>query len=172
VTGRPEGVGAGAHCRPYAVRLLLASVCAVLALVSCVDAPRETSSLESHRVSQRQLVAISILTPTPWWLTISPDGSGHIGYGSSIQDEARFTSETFSFLDLRDQFLEACTVEGSLERDPAVTFVGFGPAATESLYCSGVGVMVPLFERAVAGADFSGTRLGELYTAQPPVAVP
>ena len=141
-------------------------------LVGCVDAPPETSGLESHPVSQRELTAISILTPTGWWLSISPDGSGQVGFGSSIQDEARFSTETFSFRDLRDQLLSSCTVEGSLARDPAVTFVGSGPASTESLYCSDVGVMASVFERAVEGSDFGGTRLGELNSAQPPVAVP
>ena len=148
------------------------SVCAALMLVSCADTPRETSGLESHPVSQRELTAISILTPTGWWLNVSPDGSGQIGYGSSIQDEARFPTDTFSFRDLRDQLLAICTTDGTLSRDPAVTFVGSGPATTESLYCPDTGLMASVFERGVDGADFGATRLDALYAAQPPVTMP
>ena len=151
-----------------AVRSLFGSVCAALTLVSCSDPPREPSPIGS----ERELIAISILTPTAWWLNVSPDGSGRIGYGSSIQDEARLPSGTFSFDDLRDELLDTCTFEGSLERDPAATFVGAGPGSTESLYCRDVRSMAAVFERAVVGADFGGTRLGELHAAQPPVPQP
>lgn len=157
---------------PVTVRSLLGSVFAALTLVSCSDPPREPSGLQSPPGSQRQLLAISILTPTAWWLNVSPDGSGRIGYGSSIQDEARFPSGTFSFDDLRDELLATCAFEGSLARDPAATFVGAGPGSTESLYCPDVGSMAAVFERAVVGANFGGTRLGELHTAQPPISAP
>ena len=181
---RPQSVrgveGAGAdqptkwRCRRQsAVRSLFGSaVCALLVLVGCEDAPREPSGGERPPVSERELVAISVLTPTAWWLRISPDGSGQIGYGSSIQDEARFPTATFSFPDLRDQLLAMCTTDGTLSRDPAVTFVGSGPATTESLYCSDPGLMASVFERGADGADFGGTRLDALYAAQPPVTVP
>lgn len=154
------------------VRSLLGSVCAALTLVSCSDSSREPSGQQSSPGSERELVAISILTPTAWWLNVSPDGSGRIGYGSSIQDEARLPSGTFSFDDLRDELLDTCTFEGSLERDSAATFVGAGPGSTESLYCRDVRSMTAVFERAVVGADFGGTRLGELHSAQPPVPLP
>ena len=150
---------------------LVGAVCASLAVIGCGDAPRAPSGGESHPVTQRELVAIDVLTPTGWWLRVAPDGSGQIGYGSSIQDEARFPSDTFTFRDLRDELLAMCTVDGSLSRDSAVTFMGSGPATTESLYCADAGLMASVVQRGLEEADLGATRLDELYQAQPPVAV-
>ena len=40
--------------------------------------------------------AIGLYTPNGWWLDINADGSGRIGYGSSIGDAWSFRDQTFN----------------------------------------------------------------------------
>ncbi len=148
----------------------LHALCLSLAVSACAgDMPGKSSAGSGESVAQRELIAISILSPTAWWLRIDPDGSGQVGYGSSFQDTAMFSSGTFQLRELSDQLTTTCTVEGTIERDTAVTFVSAMGKSAESLYCSDAGLIEPIFDRAVEGANLSGTRLDEIYDVQPPI---
>ena len=145
-------------------------LCLALALPGCAGGDGQQSGDGSaSSVSQRELIAISILSPRTWWLRVDTDGSGQVGYGSAFQDAARFSSGTFRLADLRDQLTAACTSEGTIEQDTAVTFVSAMGQSAESLYCSDRNLIAPIFDRAVEGANLSGTRLHELYGVQPPL---
>lgn len=141
-----------------------------LALTACAeDTPLESSAGTSISVSRKEIVAISILSPTAWWLRIDTDGSGQVGYGSAFQDTVAFSAGTFRLGELSDRLMATCITEGTLDRDTAVTFVAAMGRSAESLYCSDPKLVVPIFDRAVEEANLSGTRLRELYDAQPPV---
>ena len=149
---------------------LIGTLNLALALSACGgDMATESSAEPSDSASQRELIAVSILSPTAWWLRVDTDGSGQLGYGSAFQDTARFAAGTFRLRELSGRLEEACSNEGSLERDTAVTFVAAMGKSAESLYCSDATLIGPIFDRAVDGANLSGTRLDELYSAQPPL---
>ena len=153
-----------------AMMRLVGALCLALALSACGgDMVKESSAESSNSASQRELIAVSILSPTAWWLRVDTDGSGQLGYGSAFQDTVRFAAGTFRLRQLSGRLEEACSSEGSLEQDTAVTFVAAMGKSAESLYCSDAALIGPIFDRAVDGANLSGTRLDELYSAQPPL---
>lgn len=143
-------------------------LCLMLALPGCSGEGRSGDESASS-VASRELIAISILSPRAWWLRIDTDGSGQVGYGSAFQDTARFSAGTFQLAELTDELTVACTIEGTIEHDTAVTFVSAMGRSAESLYCSDRYLIMPIFDRAVERANLSGTRLHELYGAQPPL---
>ena len=146
------------------------AVCLALALLGCASGDGQQSGDGSApSVSQRELIAISFLSPRAWWLRIHTDGSGQIGYGSAFQDTAKLSAGTFQLADLTDRLTKACTIEGTIEQDTAVTFVVAMGRSAESLYCADRDLIAPIFDRAVEGANLGGTRLEELYGAEPPL---
>ena len=138
-------------------------------LSGCTGETPWTGRAGSQTVAQRNLVAISILSPTAWWLRVDSDGSGQIGFGSAMQDTASFASGTFRLGDLGSRLTTACSSEGDLERDAAVTFVAAMGRSAESLYCSDPALIAGIFDHAVEVADLTGSRLHALYMVQPPV---
>lgn len=144
-------------------------LCLAASLSGCSGDTPWTGRAGLQTIAERDLVAISILSPTAWWLRVDSDGSGQIGFGSAMQDTASFTSGTFRLGDLGDLLTAACSREGNLERDAAVTFVAAMGRSAESLYCADPALIAGIFDHAVEGADLKGSRLHTLYTIQPPV---
>ncbi len=150
-------------------RLALA-LCCLLALASCGGGPpsaRAPSPPESH--DKNPILQITVRSTTGWLLTIEPDGWGSIGYGSSAQDFAPFPPGTFDFEAVRDALVPKSLPGGSIRKDFAVAFFRAGEPSTTALYLSDFTLMKTLFDKAVASADKTGTRVDELYSAYPPV---
>ena len=146
------------------------TVCCTLALAACSAEPPSirvpTTPDSDDKNSIRQITARSA---TGWLLTIDPDGSGSVGYGSSGLDFVAFGEGTFDFAAVRDALLAQSLSEGSIRRDFAVAFVHAGETSTTARYVPNPELMKTLFEKGVASAAKSGTRVDELYAAHPPV---
>jgi hypothetical protein len=142
----------------------------MLALASCGGEPSSTTPPAAPASDPTNTIRqITIRTATGWLLTIETDGSGNIGYGSSAQDFAPFPPRTFDFAGVRDSLLPQSLPSGSIRRDFAVAFARAGETSTTARYVADFKTMKILFEKAVASADKTGTRVDELYAAMPPV---
>jgi len=152
------------------LRRLALALCCMLVLVCCGGEPSSTSvpaaPASDHKNTIRQ---ITVRSATGWLLTIETDGSGSVGFGSSAQDFAPFPQGTFDFAAIRDSLLPQSLPSGSIRKDFAVAFARAGETSTTARYISDFKTMKTLFEKAVASADKTGSRVDELYAAKPPV---
>ncbi len=146
------------------------ALCCTLVLASCRGGPSSTGLPEASAPGNKDTIRqITVHTATGWLLTIETDGSGSVGYGSSAQDFALFPQETFRFAEVRDTLLPQSLPAGSIRKGFAVAFARAGETSTTARYVSDSKMIKALFEKAVASAHKTGTRVEELYAARPPV---
>lgn len=151
-------------------RRLAPALCCLLALASCSGGPPSTSAPVSEDSHDKNTIRqITIRTPTGWLLAIESDGAGNVGYGSSAHDFARFPNGTFDFGAVRDSLLRESVRAGSIRTGFAVAFARAGEISTTARYVSDGAMMRALFDKAVASADKTGTRVDELYATYPPL---
>ena len=150
------------------MRRALGFICSFALLWGCAsESPPKSASQQSSLSSDSEIIEISIMSPTSWWLRIHRDGSGQVGYGSSFHDFASFSEGTFGFQDLHEKLASICVAHGSITGDFAVTFIPSEATPTESKYCSDLKLMKRLFARGIDGADKTGTRVEELFKTSP-----
>ena len=147
-------------------------LCCALALAGCRGGPSSTGNPRTSEPGSKDAIRqITVHTATGWLLTIKADGSGSVGYGSSAQDFAPFPQGTFRFAEVRDRLLPQSRPAGSIREGFAVTFAREGEISSTARYVSDSKMVEALFEKAVASAQKTGTRVEELYAAHPPVAL-
>jgi hypothetical protein len=131
--------------------------------------PRYRSGIDEPIASVQRIAEITIVTPSGWSMRIRRDGSGQVGFGSSIQDFASFPAGTFEFGPLHQQLRPLCTDRGSLATDYGISFVRMGETSTRAQYCRDDQAVRTIFGWAVSAADKRGTRIAEIYRTHPPV---
>jgi hypothetical protein len=77
----------------FSVILLLVALASQVVLAADKEAAPIDRKGERKQVPERK---IGVRTPNGWWLEINGDGSGHVGYGSSLADSWSFRTGTFS----------------------------------------------------------------------------
>lgn len=148
------------------MREVLTFACCFALLLGCSS---ESPSQKAGISSDNEIVEISIMSPTSWWLQIHRDGSGQVGFGALIHDVAGFPERTFRFKELYEALASTCVTDGSISTDFAVAFMPSEATSAQSKYCSDAELMRKLFAKGIVAANKSGTRVSELAETQPPV---
>ena len=138
----------------------------ILFLLGCRGVPPSTDSTGVvSPVKKGEIRRISILTPTGWFLDVETDGSGQVGFGSLFHNCARFPKGTINFAELRDTSLSLSVPSGSVSKDIGVAFVRSGGTSTISKYMCELRLTKSLFEKAIASAVKTVTRVAHGYFA-------
>ena len=119
-----------------------------------------------------QVANIRLYTTNGWYLSISPDGSGGLGYGSSGGDGADFQKQTFSFKEIYDLLVPHLSKEGNIQQDTAVAFhvVGFPTSGAIALYLNDKSIVKKIMSQAInKSVPFEPKRFNELLAKYPPV---
>jgi hypothetical protein len=116
---------------------------------------------------------ISIMTPNGWWLRLGPDGSGGLGFGSSIQHTASFPKGTIELGPTLKKLRSVTQKQGRIGTHFAVAFHEEGSSSTISVYTKDAKLILGLFEKghkAIPAKDRQES-LEKLWRQKPPSGV-
>jgi hypothetical protein len=142
-----------------------------------VELPLQQTSIElkgeGTRIPSR---ALSIRTPNGWYLNLSTDGSGRVGYGSGGGDSWPFKAGTFE-VEKVTKTLEALKSD---EKGKAGSHFVFGFESERqapdmpgpSRYSRDDKVILPLFYQAIEAGEVKKQQRGRLLLEQRPPGLP
>jgi hypothetical protein len=125
---------------------------------------------DRDRIPPLSLVAeISLGVYPGWSLSISPDGSGVIGYGSSASDFASVPAGTFDFGRIYQSLATVARPNvGDMRESFTVVFRQRGATTSDALYTDKADLVLDLFETAKHKCVPPGkARIEELWERQP-----
>jgi len=100
---------------------------------------------------RHRYVEVSVRTPSGWYVTILPDGSGSVGYGALIA--WTFPAGTMPFDDIVDKLRAAVRRDGTIATDYAVAFWKPGETSVVRMYSRDHNTVGAIFERAHGARD-------------------
>ncbi|HEX7026207.1 MAG TPA: hypothetical protein VF268_03130 [Gammaproteobacteria bacterium] len=124
---------------------------------------------DTGRVPPLANVAHIRLGAGPWSLSILPDGSGALGYGSSAFDFASIPGETFDFGQVYGALAAVVSPDGNIREWFSVAFYETDKAETYSQYTREAELVLGLFKTAKDKCrPLDKTRMDELWEQRPP----
>jgi RNA polymerase sigma factor (sigma-70 family) len=113
--------------------------------------------------------ALSVRTPSGWYLSVSPDGGGVCGYGSHGPDMAFVRAGTFEMARLAEELKKRSGPVGTVQDSYTVALHRKGERTTVAIYTKDARFVAELFATARARAErFPGGRLESLWSLRPP----
>jgi hypothetical protein len=100
---------------------------------------------------RHRYVEVSVRTPSGWYVTILPDGSGSVGYGALIA--WTFPAGTMPFDDIVDKLRAAVRTDGTIATDYGVAFWKPGRDRAVTWCIRDRDIVRAIFERAHGALD-------------------